>query len=196
MLSPLNTLPTSFPACTQPASIVIQNNFAFSKSVLFYGMLILRDVKNITRKKIYEQVTCGNTMYYFPLLAIHITEKFWWGGQEVRRQNFANPRLPNLFWHGPLFSHDVLLISHKALFPTTHFGIHWNGKGEFLCDVLCLLLWGNYSQVWDPHWQWDWLGRKGNSKLLKERHTTPGLSKKKKKESFRWKIGYSKVRQS
>lgn len=54
-------------------------------------------------------------------------------------------------------------------------------------------LWGKYSQKWDPHWQWEWSGRRRTSKSPNYQHTTPDRVLLLKTSAFRLKILYSRV---
>ena len=60
---------------------------------------------------------CGNTMYYFPILEIHITEKFWLGDLEMRGQKFVYTGFPTYFINMGTFCHvmSTEMGSHSLL---------------------------------------------------------------------------------
>ena len=66
---------------------------------------------------------CGNIMYYFHILEIHITEKFWLGDLEIKGEKFVYTGFPTCFINMGTFGHvtSTDMGSHSLLqgiFPT------------------------------------------------------------------------------
>ena len=109
------------PAYTQPASsshsVSIPNVCSIQWNADFqWDVNRCYKIKNLW-------AVCGNIMYYFHILEIHITEKFWLGDLEIKGEKFVYTGFPTYFINMGTFGHvtSTDMGSHSLLqgiFPT------------------------------------------------------------------------------